>query len=316
MNFSTLSTALTIIRTTVIALVILYSKVSQAIITVEISPNFSSIYTTKVAIIKPGAADAYVELSDTALKDSYLIDLTVTNGKARAVVVDKHDEEISNPHPVPIINQVVQGRAFIEIPYIRSGSGGIFFVMNEQRRDIEAKWRIYRFGIRPPSATKQVKELIETLTKVINKFYKTPDITLKVEPCGNSNAYAGKDIIICSELVSELSDEKYAKALHVVIAHELAHVLLKYWNLPGHNNEDLADEFALSLLGNYRESITSFIEWLETHDSVQEALYQIAVGDRHSISIQRARNLKDGLEHIDEIMNRWDNILKPYLISK
>jgi len=93
-------------------------------------------------------------------------------------------------------------------------------------------------------------------------------------------------------------------------------VLLKYWNLPGYDNEDLADEFALALLGSYRESITSFIGWLETHDSVQEALYQIAVGDRHSISIQRARNLKEGLEHLDEIVNRWDNILKPYLISK
>jgi hypothetical protein len=83
--------------------------------------------------------------------------------------------------------------------------------------------------------------------------------------------------------------------------------------LPGYDNEDVADEFAAMFLAQSApKAIDQCINWLESKDSVAEAVLQLMRGDRHAISIQRARNMKKAAERSSELKKRWNRLLSPY----
>lgn len=161
--------------------------------------------------------------------------------------------------------------------------------------------------------TGQLRKVIEIPVSALDKFYRLPKFKVGVLPCGTVNAYSNPDVTICSELIADLFEKKLDDALYPILLHEMAHSLLNLWNLPGYDNEDVADEFAAVILSRVSPRyIDAFIKYLENADSTTEAIVQLTRGSRHTVSIQRARNMKAAMSNIDQIEKRWSNLLRDY----
>ena len=140
-----------------------------------------------------------------------------------------------------------------------------------------------------------------------------PKFSVQVSPCGTITAFSSPNITICTELIADLVEKKLTAALYPILLHEIAHSALQLWGLPGYDNEDVADEFAAVMLALVSpEYINASIRYLEEKDSIGEAVIQLVEGSRHSLSIQRARNMKNAMKNMNDLQKRWNNLLKPF----
>ena len=120
------------------------------------------------------------------------------------------------------------------------------------------------------------------------------------------------DITMCTETISKAAGKPGAFA--GVLFHELGHTLLGLWGLPGADNEDMADEFAvqvLSRLGNGADLIREFSEFFAGGNPWLEARAIIQRGDRHTISTQRVRNLQAWARDASGLVQRWNRLIYP-----
>lgn len=154
----------------------------------------------------------------------------------------------------------------------------------------------------------------EGIRASVERTFENADFNLNIKPCGESNAYSDHrtaDITICSEIMSELQNNP--GALAATVLHEYGHSLLNRWGEPGASEEDMADQFAtVSLLrggDKGRELLFQWIQYWTQRDSRAEAKNQLARGDTHSLSIQRARNIQQNMNFPEELTRRWNKML-------
>jgi hypothetical protein len=254
-----------------------------------------------------------VKLFDTPGNDSYISTLKLSGGNVRMVVVDYRDVRNNNLKPRFLLNKPVTNAETVAIPPLPSKEGAVLFLVNDGAKPIDLHIVIYRVGERPPEALSLFKRWIQIPVKVLSTMYVVPTFTITVKPCRAINAYSNPNIVVCTELLADLNSKDLNDALFPILLHEMAHSLMYLWKLPGYNNEDIADEFAaVYLVKELPHAIKAYIKWLESKDSVTEAVMQIVNGDRHTISIQRARNLKATFANPDELMARWGRLLAPF----
>lgn len=98
-----------------------------------------------------------------------------------------------------------------------------------------------------------------------------------------------------------------------VFLHEVGHSLLSLWGMPGNNNEDIADEFSTYVLmsggPNGYQYLDASLQFWQNRNSANEALNILQNGDRHSLSIQRMRNIKENMISGEAFIKRWNNLL-------
>lgn len=173
---------------------------------------------------------------------------------------------------------------------------------------------VFREGRRAPEVRQVVEDLVAVPLTALNLVYILPQFRVYVAPCRTKNAFSNPDILVCTELLADLQDKKVSDALYPILLHEIGHSVLSLWGLPGHDNEDMADEFAAAFLAKYQpETIEAYARWLESRDSVQEAVVQLAEGSRHSLSIQRARNMRALVRNPEQLVERWSRLLAPFV---
>lgn len=89
--------------------------------------------------------------------------------------------------------------------------------------------------------------------------------------------------------------------------------------MPGNNNEDIADEFATYMLMQTPSGpklLDRSLEFWQANDSKSEADHIIKYGDRHSLSIQRIRNIKENLSNGKSFAARWNNLIYPHMTQE
>ncbi|MEI9930007.1 MAG: DUF4344 domain-containing metallopeptidase [Rhizomicrobium sp.] len=82
---------------------------------------------------------------------------------------------------------------------------------------------------------------------------------------------------------------------------------------PNFDNEDDADQFAtvlLTFIGKENIALQA-AQWCASQDSRGEARQALLTNDRHSLSIQRARNILNWLSRKNELERRWLHVLIP-----
>lgn len=290
----------------------IFSSFVSAQITVEVSPTFSSIAYSNSIKLSPDDKEVF-DLDSTPDKDTYKLVYSIKNTPLEILVIDRRDVINSNPNPNFLMDKFLTGSSFLSLPQMPSKEGVGVVLLNDSQTSADLSYIVFRTGIRSKTVVNQLKNVIEVPIQVLDKFYKLPKIKVAVLPCGTVNAFSSPDITICSELISDLYEKGLSEALYPILLHEIAHSLLNLWNLPGYDNEDIADEFSAAMLARVAPShIQAFIKYLENEDSTTEAIIQLTEGSRHTISIQRARNMKTALTKIGQIEKRWDNLLKPY----
>lgn len=145
------------------------------------------------------------------------------------------------------------------------------------------------------------------------------DFDINVKPCNQANAFSNPDITLCTELIGQLIEKNKASALLGILFHELGHSLLNIWGMPGYDNEDTADEFAVSILVRDEEgkkALYDMMAWFSEQNTRAEVQNMVSEGDRHSLSIQRIRNMERIISNPEPVVRRWNKLLyEHYTIS-
>lgn len=167
-----------------------------------------------------------------------------------------------------------------------------------------------------PEKRRALEASLSKATDEISKMFEVSEFDMRVEPCGSENAYSNTrtgDITMCSELFVDLVRSGKKGALAAILNHELGHTLLNLWGLPGYDNEETVDEFALVMLylaGNQEHTI-EWMEWFEKNDPQAEARQRIYNDVRHPLSVQRIRNIRRMLRDPRSVIERWNRLLYP-----
>lgn len=163
----------------------------------------------------------------------------------------------------------------------------------------------------------KIETVFSNLYALLKSKFIFPDFNIRVEPCGQVNAssdtFGNGDIHYCTEMISQLSKTNNQGAFAAIFFHEAGHSLLGLWGIPGNNNEDIADEFSTYILMSSGPSgyalLDRSLEFWQNRDSVQEAQNMLVNGDRHSLSIQRVRNIKENMQKGDSFIRRWNQLI-------
>jgi len=171
-----------------------------------------------------------------------------------------------------------------------------------------------------PAPTAQTSEAERNLTNLfgsIGRLFIFPSFKVQLRHCGVLNAFSNPNITLCTELAESLADQHLEQAIGFVFFHELGHSMMRLWGLPLSDNEDVADEFAtvIMILAKQQQPALQAAQWWATQTSQQEALSQLWIDDRHTVSPQRARNIIHWLNQPDDLLQRWMRLLIPHLQS-
>jgi len=178
-----------------------------------------------------------------------------------------------------------------------------------------------------PVGEGKAQELKDSFTKMyegLKSGFIFKDFNIHIEPCGQVNAFSESsttgDIHICTELMDNIEKSKNTGALYFIFLHELGHTLLGLWNLPGNNNEDMADEFAtyVMLQGGAFAGIQleRSLDFWRNRDATAEAINMIQNGDRHSLSVQRIRNIDENIRNSRAFNMRWSQQIYPHMTTQ
>lgn len=172
----------------------------------------------------------------------------------------------------------------------------------------------------PDSAVEHMKSTLEKMYGSLKQNLVFPDFNIHVRPCGQANAFSSLtsgDIVLCTEMISRLASKP--GALLGVLSHELGHTLLNLWGLPGGDDEDVADEFALVVLLEKEDggkAIEEYAAYFERGNAEKEAEFKLRTGDRHSLSVQRIRNIREHTTHASALFQRWNKQLYPHMTEE
>lgn len=281
-------------------------------VTVRVTDDYSAVHYSGNLNLKPDAFEA-IDLPWNEFGDSYRVHVRGGSVGVSLVVLDGRERATNNPNPRPRISRTVTGPQIVPVSKPESREGLMLVLMNKERISASVGVVVYRIGKRPQQMRSLIKDIVSLPIIALDRFYTLPKLTITVAPCGSANAYSMPDIVVCTELIADLTEKGVPNALHPILLHELAHSLLNLWGLPGYDNEDMADEFAAAFLAKWSQNaMADFIRWFEMQDAVGEAVAQLVNGGRHSLSIQRARNMRRALEQSDVIAARWGRLLVPF----
>jgi hypothetical protein len=154
----------------------------------------------------------------------------------------------------------------------------------------------------------------------LNKLFIFRPFSISVELCGKDIAFSRKDgIVLCLEFVKKISTtlgskEKTINVLLFTIFHEAGHILLAQWEYPFYDNEEVADDFAtvLIMMLGQKERLSAMTEFFISNPSSNELLSQAFKGDRHPLSIQRARNILRWMKDPEQL-KKWQTVFVPHM---
>ena len=175
-------------------------------------------------------------------------------------------------------------------------------ILNRGYTDASVNFLAVRFGIRDSGVTNQIKSYVWNLVNAFAAFYKF-DSPITIRPCYEANAFYMDTIIVCGELISELFRTNRFEAINFIIYHEIGHYVMKEYGLPGFDNEDLADEFALVFLGQHdKKGMEKSLEYFSAmKESIEDQVILKIYGlNDHPLSSERIIRIKRKLSKIGE----------------
>ena len=282
-------------------------------ITVNVSEKYSAIHYSKTLRLTPGEVVS-VDIHQNDFRDGYKVLYSAPTSGLVMVLLDGRDRAANSQYPVPLHESTLYGFGSIVLPAVPSSEGAILSFVNRSAATAGAKIRVDRVGIRPPAIRKAIENIVALPVRSLNKVYELPNLLITVKPCGEVNAYSTPNIIVCSELVADLSEKDLPYALWPIIFHELGHSLLWIWKMPGYDSEEVVDSFAAAMLAKANpKAVDQYISWFESMDSVAEAAAKLSAANNHPLSIHRARALQKLINDPGFEMRKWDELLRPRL---
>ena len=309
-----------LIKTYFLITFLLFPLISTA--EVIVSPVMATDAIMNNYVVQAGALQV-IPLPSKGSQDSYLIEINATNAVFKditAYIVDQQNLYLYQA------GQPFRGIGYQKAiaPFSIQGSipagGSKFLVLDNRYAAIIAKKINIAVKARFPldtSEQEKIRQSFEQLYTSLQKNLIFPDFNIRVEPCGQVNAYSESfgsgDIHYCTETISNLAHSNNQGAFAAIFYHEVGHSLLGLWGIPGNNNEETADEFATYILMSGGPTgyalLERSLEFWQSRDSVAEAQNMLVNGDRHPLSIQRIRNIKENMQRGESFIRRWNQLI-------
>jgi hypothetical protein len=277
--------------------------------TLDISNVYASIErVVPKTTLRPGETFVLPETSVLKATDlAYWLDVTFDKDAALRLRVFSPE---SRNDRTSLLEREFTGPAVTIFP--RSTVDLSFALVNSSSRTTDVSATVTMVGGYEAKTIAQYRQWLDVPLKALDVDYVLPKINVSVKPCGAANASSVRSVVvICSELLAELKNRHLERALSSIVLHEVAHTLLNLWDLPGYENEELADEFAAVRQQRDPEGLAAFVQWLAQQDSAREALEQVMNGDRHPVSVQRVRNINAASGN-PQLPQRWERLLSPH----
>lgn len=163
---------------------------------------------------------------------------------------------------------------------------------------------------------------LERFQRNLRRLFVFDELDFRIRRCGTANTFADAEsdtIYICADIGRKLLEgtEDRAQARNIflfAVLHEVGHVLLRQWDYPFYENEEVADEFAtvlLVMLGQ-GERARSLVDYFAGLSPEEELARKRDRDDRHPLSVQRARTIDGWLDDPD-LVRRWQKMLVPHM---
>ena len=213
--------------------------------TLEIANVFSSIEATVSGTLQPGEVLVLPKGTLFEPTEQAYVCIVKTSGRSplRLLVFD----EATDPLKLPLaylLDRDVTPSDTVALPRSRLGMG--VMLENRSANTVEVSATVFKLGLIDTDAAAGIRTSLAAPLQMLADDYVLPPFTVALRGCGNSNAYSqGPRIVICTELIGDLTKRNLLDALLPIIFHEVGHTLLNLWGLPGYDNEDVADEFAV-----------------------------------------------------------------------
>ena len=171
-----------------------------------------------------------------------------------------------------------------------------------------------------PVNNEKLKVAMNNIVNSLHKVFIFESMTIQPAICGSNNVYAQMDtIILCLDYLQHLksttqNQKNTEQMLLFSLLHEIGHVLLKEWDYPFYDNEEIADEFAtvmMVMIGKPGAAITQ-AKYFASISSKKEMNRKLDKDDTHPFSRQRARNILRWLQDPDH-EKEWQTVLVPHM---
>jgi len=314
----------------VVSFIVFWAMINPSYAEVIISTSSSAEEKHAYYRIGPGQYVAIPLSSSNAKDDSYRLKITARNKVYKDITAYLVDEQN--------LQLFKQGQAYRGLGYSRvttpisiTGStqtiGQKYLILDNSYAAFMTKKMDVYITTTLPVDEKAAQELKDKFTKMyegLKSGFTFADFNIHIEPCGQVNAfsetYTTGDIHICTELLDNVAKANNPGAFYFIFLHELGHTLLGLWKLPGNNNEDVADEFAtyIMLQGGASAGIKleRSLNFWRNRDTTAEAMNMIQNGDRHSLSVQRIRNINENISNAREFSMRWSRLIYPHMTTQ
>lgn len=295
-----------------------------------VSPIMATDAVMSNYVVEPGSLQVIQLPSKGNIQDTYLIKINAANAIYKditAYIVDQQNLSLyQNGYPFRGI-----GYQKAIAPFTIQGStrtaGPKFLILDNRYAAIIAKKINISIEARfllDLTEQQKIKDSFTQLYANLKDILIFPDFNIRVEPCGQVNAFSESfgtgDIHYCTEMISNLARSNNQGAFTAIFLHEVGHSLLGLWGIPGNNNEDIADEFSTYMLMSSGPSgyalLDRSLELWQNRDSRSEAEIMIQNGDRHSLSIQRVRNIKENMQMGVAFIKRWNKLIYQHTTDK
>ncbi len=287
-----------------------------------VSPVVATDKITNNYVVGPGSFQIVQLPSKGSTQDTYLININAGNAIYKditAYIVDQQNLSLYQT------GQPFRGIGYQKAiaPFAIQGStqtsGPKYLILDNKFAAIIAKKLSITVEARLPVDSTDQQRIEKTFTQLYDNLKSKlifPDFNIHVEPCGQVNASSDSrthDIKYCTETISQLARTNNEGAFTAIFLHEAGHSLLGAWGIPGNNNEDIADEFSTYMLMSSGPSgyalLDRSLEFWQNRDVISEASAMIINGDRHSLSIQRARNIKENMQSGESFIKKWNHLM-------
>lgn len=238
------------------------------------------------------------------------VELTIritSDGPVTVALVDRTELDKPAGRRRPLFFGELTDRLAFTITTRRSGD---HYLIIDNRKGHQARHLTITASASRDSET-TANAVLERFEQAMHALFRFEPLRIRAGHCRTPSvgAYAERnEIVLCGEYVKRLYDDLGSKertqdVLIFALLHEMGHILLRQWDYPMYDSEEVADDFAAALmvmLGQERR-LSSVGAMFIDRAIAREAVGRAIEGDgRHPLSIQRARRIL-----------RWQNDARP-----
>ncbi len=243
----------------------------------------------------------------------------VADGPVTVALVDRTelDKPAGRRHPL-FFGELTDRLAF----NITTRRAGDHYLIIDNRKGRKARHLVITARATRDQAA-SVDTILERFETAMHRLFRFDSIRIRAGHCRTPavGAYARRNaIVLCGEYVGRLYEDLGGKeqtqaVVLFALFHEMGHILLRQWDYPMYDSEEVADDFAAALMVmlGQRRQLSSVGAMFLDRALAREAVGRAIEGNgRHPLSLQRARRILRW-QNDETPVRQWQSLFVPHM---